>query len=365
MTKAARVSSTCQIVIQVQRKISLQICPRLKAVTLLSTMVSYGSICVYWRWPSSVRSYQVCIVLAAGFLLELSCGLIYTIGNMIPYIVSYVCQRSHPHGIRFVDANLLLASEVVPLAIAYIPGALIEEKVGPRMTMLIGAVVMNLGVFLTYFTIQKSFWLVLVSYGCMLGLGSGIITITPITCAMKWLPKRRGLAAGIVSSGWSLSPLAFTLIQTSFINPNNLSPNNSPFPASTEVYFTQEELLNRVPFVFLLLGTLCALIQLVGSVFLVNPSDKECDTTTNNEEIPLREIATGTGSAVTHNGTNTASDVDNSSQQPKSNGGLPQDMTPLQVLRTFRFYCLSAMFGLTWTSVDSVLSFYKLLRLRK
>ena len=298
-------------------------------------------------------------MLGAGFLLEFSCGIVYTVGNMTPYIVSYIRQHSHPQGIRFVDANLLLASQVVPLAIAYTPGALIEEKLGPRVTMLIGAVVMNVGIFLTYLTIQKSFWLVLVSYGFMLGFGSGLITITPISCGLRWLPKRKGLASGIVISGWSLSPLAFTLIQTSFINPNNFSPNNSPFPGSTEVYFTQEELLNRVPFVFLLLGAVCALIQLVGCVFLVNPSNEECDSAMSNGELSLREITVGKASVSSLNTTCTASDADNSSQQPKRNDGSPQDMSPLQILRTPKFYCLSAMYGLVWTSIDGLAGIYK------
>lgn len=72
--------------------------------------------------------------------------------------------------------------------------------------------------------------------------------------------------------------LIVTLTQISFINPNNLSHNNSPFPGSTEVYFTQEELLNRVLFAFLLLGAVCALIQFVASMFLANPSNGKHDS---------------------------------------------------------------------------------------
>ena len=99
------------------------------------TMVSYESLCVYWRWPSSVQRFQVYFVLAAAFTVEFSCGMAYTFGNMIPYIVSYIRQCSHPQEIRYVDGNLLLAGQIVSLPIAFIPGALIEEKVGPRMTI--------------------------------------------------------------------------------------------------------------------------------------------------------------------------------------------------------------------------------------
>ena len=122
----------------------------------------------------------------------------------------------------------------------------------------------------------------------------------------KMAPPPKGLATGIVTSGWSLSLLIVTLAQMFFINPNNFPPSSPPFPGSTEVYFTQDELLNRVPFVILLLGVLCTPIQLVGSVFLVIPFYGEPGTAVSNGELPLREFVTKKESAVTRNATHTS-----------------------------------------------------------
>ena len=235
-------------------------------------MVTYDSLCVYWRWPKRLQRFQLFFVLAGAFLVHLTLGSMYTIGNMIPYIASYIRNQSQPMWIRSTDGSYITACQSIGQGITMIFGGYLERWVGPRLSTLLGGWLMSAGVLLTFFSIRMSFWFVLVTYGLMVGAGAGFGYIAPITCVMKWIPKWKAVGTGIVVAGFGLSATIFTAIQTAYINPGNEKPNHAPYPDSPkESYFTQQELLERVPHIFLILGGTYAVIQLIGCVFLVNP----------------------------------------------------------------------------------------------
>ena len=239
-------------------------------------MVSYSSLCIYWRWPKALRKAQLISVLCAGFLIQLSLGSLYTYGNLAPYIVSYVRERSHPASLRYTDATFVFAAQIAGQGLSMAFGGLLEKRFGPRLVSLFGGWFMSLGVLLTYFAIQESFWLLLFTYGFMFGLGIGIAYIGPISCAMRWLPKWKGIATGIVVSGFGLSALFFDTIESEYINPHNKNPDLAPFEDyPKEKYFSQPDVIDRVPSVFLVLGSLFAFIQILGAIFLVNPAPSD------------------------------------------------------------------------------------------
>ena len=228
-------------------------------------MVNYSSLCVYWRWPKRLRKAQLISVLCGGFLIHLSLGSVYTYGNLAPYIVSYVRKRSHPTNLQFTSATFVFAAQIAGQGLSMALGGVLEKRFGPRLVSLFGGWFMSIGVLLTYFAIQKSFWLLLLTYGFMFGLGIGIAYIGPISCAMRWLPKWKGIATGIVVSGFGLSALIFNTVQTGFINPTNIAPD------SDTDYFEDPNLIDRIPYVFLVLGGSYAVMQFLGAIFLVNP----------------------------------------------------------------------------------------------
>ena len=228
-------------------------------------MVSYKSLCVYWRWPKRLQTYQVLTVLLGAFLVHFTLGSVYTIGNMVPYIVSYIRNHSSPTALRSSQAPFITACQAIGQAITMIIGGYMETKIGPRLSTLAGGWIMSAGVLLTYFSIQIHFVCVLVTYGLMVGAGIGIAYIAPIACVMRWMPKWKALGTGIVVSGFGLSATVFTPLQTAYINPGNI---RTVAPG----YFTDQQLLERVPYVFLIFGSIYAIIQFIGCVFLVDPS---------------------------------------------------------------------------------------------
>lgn len=227
----------------------------------------------WWKFSRHFPLVRACIVIAGGFLVHLSLGTLYTFGNLAPYIVSYIRNSSHPSDLQFGTSTWIYALSLMGQGGSMFFGGWLSARIGPRWSTLIGSWLMSAGVLLSYLTIKISFWLLLLTYGVMFGLGVGIGYVAPLACAMRWLPRWKGIANGVVVAGFGFGALIFDFVQTSYINPDNLAPEPSD-GNNNEKYFTQPELLERVPSVFLVLGGTYAVMQLIGSLLLANPPEE-------------------------------------------------------------------------------------------
>ena len=161
-----------------------------------------------------------------------------------------------------------------------------EERIGVRFTIALGCSIMVIGVLLTSIAVRLSVVLTAITYGCFFGLGLALAYAPPLGVAMKWFPKSKGLVNGIIGNiflnmlddldqillifrvnqtinnqllnltvgGFGLGAFIFNQIQTAYLNPLNHKLDDGE-------YFTDDKILNRVPSLFLLLGSLYAIIQ--------------------------------------------------------------------------------------------------------
>lgn len=153
---------------------------------------------------------------------------------------------------------------------------------------------MSAGVLLTYFAIKVSFGLVLLTYGIMFGVGMGVAYTAPLAAAMKWMPRWKGAASGFVVSGFGLGALAFSPVQTLYVNPQNIPSDPHPFDKDQK-YFTDPELLSRVPNMFLILGLSFAVMQLIASILITNPPPGYLD---GEPSMAKKEEITTTGAKI-------------------------------------------------------------------
>ena len=198
-------------------------------------------------------------------MVHFTLGTIYTFGNMAPYIVSYIRNQSQPEDLTNPTSSWIFACALMGQGGAMFSGGWLVKKIGPRFTTLLGGWIMSTGVALSYFAIKVSFWLLLFTYGILFGIGVGVAYIGPLTAAMKWMPKWKGLANGVVVAGFGLGALGFNALQTFYINPENERTDKD------SGIFTDPELINRVPWVFVIMGGTYAVIQLIGSLLITNP----------------------------------------------------------------------------------------------
>ncbi|MGU3434950.1 OFA family MFS transporter [Actinomycetes bacterium M1A6_2h] len=91
------------------------------------------------------------------------------------------------------------------------------EKHGPRWAMAMSLLFFSSGLLVSALGMSlDQFWLVVLGYGVIGGIGLGIGYISPVSTLMKWFPDRPGMATGIAIMGFGggaliASPLTSTL----------------------------------------------------------------------------------------------------------------------------------------------------------
>ncbi|TNN20922.1 Oxalate:formate antiporter isoform 3 [Schistosoma japonicum] len=205
--------------------------------------------------------FQGCLSVLGGVLLHLTFGYFYTISNMIPYIMDYLRTYVNPN-LSDKDAIWLSALGFCTQGFSMPAGGLVAKKLGFRIVVATSCIFLSGSVFATYFTIQKTFIGVVITYSLTMGIGMGFAYSVVFAIATTWFPEKRGLIVGIIVSGFGLGALVFSPIQTALINPTNIKVDN------VTRHFTDVELLGRVPRTLLILGGILLGIQIIGFILL-------------------------------------------------------------------------------------------------
>ncbi|VDK85161.1 unnamed protein product [Litomosoides sigmodontis] len=166
---------------------------------------------------------RLTIVIFGAMLIHLSLGTYHTFGNMLPYMASYM----HNNTDSTINHEMLV----------WIP------------------------------TFQ-------VTYGIMFGFGQGIAYVLTISCVINWAPKHVGFVSGVVAAGFGISSSIFAPLQTIYLNPLNHKPTEFG-------YFTDRDVIARVPSIFYTFAIVYAIMQAIGLIVICDPVDVK----SLNEEI--------------------------------------------------------------------------------
>ncbi|KPI11465.1 major facilitator superfamily MFS_1 [Actinobacteria bacterium OK074] len=108
---------------------------------------------------------------------------------------------------------------IVMLGLSAAFGGTLVERNGPRWAMTVALVCFSSGFLIAALGAEtKQFWLIVLGYGFVGGIGLGIGYISPVSTLIKWFPDRPGMATGIaimgfgggalIASPWSAQMLA-------------------------------------------------------------------------------------------------------------------------------------------------------------
>ena len=86
-------------------------------------------------------------------------------------------------------------------------GALID-RFGPRMLISIGTLLAGLSWGLASYAHTTS--MLYLTYGCIGGLGTGIVYVGVVGFVVRWFPDRRGFAAGVAAAGYGMGAIVTT-----------------------------------------------------------------------------------------------------------------------------------------------------------
>ncbi len=152
------------------------------------------------------------------------------------------------------DAALTFSLLLAVLGIGSTIGGKMSDKIGPRLTVIIGGIVLSIGFFGASLVTSAAPWMLWVTYGVLGGLGMGFIYSTTIACAQKWYPDKRGLITGIIVSALGFGGVVFTPLVEWIIKTygNGIAG--------------QGELIS-----FKVLAGIFLVVCTIGGVFIVNP----------------------------------------------------------------------------------------------
>ncbi|GGT06494.1 MFS transporter [Streptomyces chromofuscus] len=106
-------------------------------------------------------------------------------------------------GLSGTQSALPFQLGIVMLGLSAAFGGTLVERNGPRWAMTVALVCFSSGFLLSALgAATEQYWLIVLGYGFVGGIGLGIGYISPVSTLIKWFPDRPGMATGIAIMGF-------------------------------------------------------------------------------------------------------------------------------------------------------------------
>jgi MFS family permease len=106
-------------------------------------------------------------------------------------------------GLSGTLSSLPFQLAIVMLGLSAAFGGTLVERNGPRWAMFVSMICFSSGFLVSALgAVTGQFWLVVLGYGFIGGVGLGIGYISPVSTLIKWFPDRPGMATGIAIMGF-------------------------------------------------------------------------------------------------------------------------------------------------------------------
>lgn len=224
------------------------------------------SMAIFKKVTNLIFQKSTCALFGA-FLIHVTLGTVYTLSNINSYLTSYMRKHGSPDA-TYGGSMWISSSYAVGQGFSMVLGGYIEKRFSAQLSCIIGCALHSIAIMSTSWSVNHGPLAVLVTYGFMPGFGCGLAYMTPMSNGFGWFPNRKGLVAGVILAGFGIGTFIFNVAQTAFVNPDNLSP-----PSDASGYFTQQSILEKVPQLFIFIGSIYAAMQFVGCCLLFKPPD--------------------------------------------------------------------------------------------
>ncbi|XP_013061066.2 uncharacterized protein LOC106050597 [Biomphalaria glabrata] len=215
-----------------------------------------------FRLPDMVRKY---FVLIGCVLLIMPVSVSVYFGNFYIYISSYYYVNASKVTV-WIDPLWLSSAFKILQPIGMVLAGFVEKRTKNLNTgIALGALLQSSSVVLSYWAIAEPLAL-LMTFGILQGIAGGILLALPYKKASQVFPEKRGLAFGILSTGPGSFPLLHMVLSYYLINPDNKATD---VEIGNIRYFTDADLINRVPSFFFKIGLFTTALQVVGFLLIL------------------------------------------------------------------------------------------------
>jgi OFA family oxalate/formate antiporter-like MFS transporter len=147
-------------------------------------------------------------VVVGGVLMNLALGSLYAWSV-------FVAPLEKEFHWRRAQTSLTYTIAVFTFAITFVAAGRLQDRRGPRLCSILGALFVSAGFFLASLTASLAF--VYIAFGVVVGVGNGFGYATPIPVASKWFPDKRGLVVGIMVGGYGAASFILGLFVPNLI----------------------------------------------------------------------------------------------------------------------------------------------------
>jgi len=142
---------------------------------------------------------------------------------------------------------------IVMLGLSAAFGGTLVERNGPRWAMFVSMTCFSSGFLISALGAYTSqYWLVILGYGLIGGIGLGIGYISPVSTLIKWFPDRPGMATGLAIMGFGggaliASPWSSEMLQAFGSTPSGIGTSLLIHGLAYAVFMSLGVFLIRVP----------------------------------------------------------------------------------------------------------------------
>src|SRR5690348_8110992 len=164
-------------------------------------------------------SYSRWLVPPAALAIHLSIGQAYAFSVFnLPLSRAIGITTSAPEDWKLSTIGWVFSIAIVFLGLSAAVFGPWLERAGPRKAMFVAALCFATGFEVgAVGVLTHQFWLLLLGYGVLGGIGLGLGYISPVSTLIKWFPDRPGMATGLAIMGFGggamiASPLSTMLM---------------------------------------------------------------------------------------------------------------------------------------------------------